>query len=145
MDVKHFHGELVAITKAIRARGLQGDAHAYVNWLGSEMEIEVTAHEPYDAKGSWKSGKSFTGNPANAETMIANAHAWVNDLPGEEDRACELIIRKLTEFTDNLPSGHSDVAQAAFAEIHKMLVAKAERLSKNGLPSPNRITKLEVA
>lgn len=143
MDVKHFHGELVGITKAIRARSLQGDACAHINWVGDELEIAVSAQEPFDAKGHWKLGRSFTGEPTDAAAMIADANAWVNALPDEEDRACELIIRKLTEFADNLPNGNSDVSQAAFVEIHKMLIAKAERLSKNGLPSPNRITKLQ--
>lgn len=144
MNVEQLHDELSAITKAIHARGLDGHAHAHINWFGDEFLIEVGANEPFDANGHWTAAQSFSGKPSEATDLISRAHAWAGAIPSEEDRACELIIRKLTEFADKLPEGNSEIAQAAFVEIHKMLIAKAERLSKNGLPSPNRVNKLEA-
>lgn len=143
MDIEQFHESLAALTALIKQRGLNGDAHAYVNWLGDELRVVVEARENADANGRWSAERNFNGTPSEATDLIAQARAWIAALPSEEDRAIELIVRKLNEMAALLPKGHTDVTAAAWAEIYQILKSKADRIAKNGLPSPARVTNLD--
>lgn len=142
MDIKRLHDELLALTGMIRSRGLQGVAEGHINWFGDELQINVEAKERYDENGFWSSEKSFVGAPDDAPALLASARAWAASIPDEEQRAAELMIRKLNELADKLPKGGSDISSAAFEELGKLLLAKAGRISQNGLESPERISQL---
>lgn len=144
MDLIEFHAELKKLEESIKAQGLNADVRGHVHWCGEEMSIEVTASEPYDDKGFWRSEREFPGSPGKSDEILAEARQWVLALPNAEDRAAELIIQKLNKLAGELPKGGSDIARAAWAEVHKMLVAKAGHLAKNGLPSPARIQQINA-
>ena len=52
------------------------------------------------------------------------------------------MIRRLNEIADKLPEGGNEFAVQAWDEFRKLLLTKAERIAKNGLPSPSRIADL---
>lgn len=144
MDLKEFHGELKKVEARIIDSGLIPEVVAHFNWVGEEIAIIVGACERFEKNGRWTSSREFAGSPDNVEKLLDDVNAWVSALPSAEDRAIEFMIRKLHEISEQLPEGGSDVAKAAWKEIHNMLMAKAEHLAKNGLPSPARITEISA-
>jgi hypothetical protein len=145
MNTQEFYRNLVELESVIKSKGLsRATAQGHVNWVGEEVAITLYAGEPYDEKGYWHSERTFEGALAQTEDLLRNAFSWVHELPDAESRAIELMIQKLNKLAGNLPKGSTDIARAAWAEIHGMLMAKAERLAKNGLPSPNRIAELRA-
>lgn len=143
MNLEQLHNELIKLETAIKSKGLTGEAHAHVNWFGSTYEIQVYAHEAYDKNGYWKTEKSFEGEDIN--DCFDRASAFVYALPLEEDRATEMLVRKLTELASELPKGGNEIMAEAWKDVHAMLIAKAERIAKNGLPSPTRIQEIKDA
>jgi len=144
MDLQAFYQNLVELESVIKSKGLRATATGHVAWFGDEMTVRVAASEPVDEKGYWKSERDFVGALSETDTLLRNAFSWAHAVPNAEDRAIELMVQKLNKLAGELPKGSTDIARAAWAEIHAMLVNKAERLAKNGLPSPNRIAELRA-
>lgn len=142
MQVTDLHTALVQMTAEIEARGLHGYAQCQLNWFGTEIQIDVTAREDVDPNGYWQSEKSFKSRIDDADEALTDARAWIAGLPDQEARAIELMVRKLNELADKLPKGGNDIARTAWEEIGRMLLARADRISKNGLSSPERISQL---
>jgi len=144
MDTNELYSGLKRIEASIESRGLRANVRAHFNWCGDPISIGVEAKESADANGAWSSERRFRGTTNEVHRLLDDASSWVSKLPGAEDRALELMIRKLNELAGQLPKGSGELAQAAWREIHNMLTAKAEQLAKNGLPSPDRISKLSA-
>jgi hypothetical protein len=144
MNITEFHAAVVRIEGMVESKGLHGYTAGHVNWFGDQVSISVRAHESVDDKGYWKSEREFTGAIEDAATFVREAQQWVYALPNAEDRAIELMIQKLNKLAGELPKGSTDIAQAAWGEVHTMLMAKAESLAKNGLPSPARISQISA-
>ena len=142
MDIKELHAAMDEITQSLRVRGLKGNAHCFVNWLGEEVRVGIDAREGPDIEKDWHASKNFVGSPDDIDSLVEQARAWAAQLPDADDRAAELMARKLNEMAGKLPDGNTDIARAAWAEIHRMLISKAERIARNGLPSPSRISEL---
>lgn len=142
MELIEFYGELKKLEDEIQTRGLVPTVDGRVNWCGERLAIQVRAAEPFDANGNWSSEREFDGSPEEVEAVIQEARGWIAALPSEEDRIIELMIQKLNMLAGQFPKGGSDIAQTVWKEIHSMLMAKAEALAKNGLPSPARIQQL---
>lgn len=145
MELREFYNELQKIESIISNKGLKPTVQGFVNWIGDELAVQVTAAEDYDVKGYWHNERQFAGKPEDATDLLRDAYAWVHALPDAESRTIELMIQKLNKLAGELPEGSSDIACAAWREIHQMLMNKAERLAKNGLPSPNRISELRAS
>lgn len=142
MDISELHDECRQIEQIIKSRALRAECYVRMNQYGEPLAVVVSAREAYDEKGYWSSEREFTGETKDAARLIREARDWVAALPSEEDRAIELMIQKLNKLAGELPKGSNDIAQTAWAEIHRMLTAKAETLAKNGLPSPARIQQI---
>lgn len=145
MDLREFHRELKEIEQDIEARGLNATVEARINYCGDQIAITVGANEPYDANGYWSSSRDFDATPGAADMALEEARSWVMGLPSAEDRAIEMMLKKLNLLAEQLPKGGNEIAQVVWAEIHKMLMAKADQLAKNGLPSPARIQQIKEA
>jgi hypothetical protein len=144
MDIEIFYSELQDLERIIRDKGLKPTVHGFFFWIGDEIAIQVTAAETYDEKGYWHSERHFGGKLGDVADLLRNAFEFVHALPGAEDRAIELMVQKLNKLASELPKGSTDIAAAAWKEVHTMLVSKAERIAKNGLPSPQRISVLQA-
>lgn len=144
MDLKEFYSCIIELESIIKNKGLRPSVQGHFNWIGDEITITASAAEPYDEKGYWHSERNFAGNLDQAEELLQSTTSWVHALPGTEDRAIELMVQKLNKLASELPKGSTDIAAAAWKEVHAMLVNKAERIAKNGLPSPNRIAELRA-
>ena len=144
MDLTKFYSELQDLERIIRDKGLKPTVHGFVCWLGDEVVVSVTAAETYDEKGYWHSERGFGGKLGDVADLLRSAFEFVHALPSAEDRAIELMVQKLNKLASELPKGSTDIAAAAWKEVHAMLVNKAERIAKNGLPSPNRIAELRA-
>ena len=142
MNIDALHTELKDIERTIRANQLEPSVCAHINWCGDEIDITIRAAEKYDVNGFWKTEKSFCGNIDDAEALLSGARSFARALPSAEDRTIELLIQKLTKLASELPKGSTDIAQAAWAEIHAMMIGKAERLAKGALPGPVRIASI---
>lgn len=145
MKIEELHRSLERLEGQIRAKGLQPEARAYVNWIGCEVQIHVVASERFDEKGFWQTSRSFEGDSTEIDRIVREANEWVAVLPNEEDRAIEFLIQKINKLAGELPKGGTEIAQMAWQEIHRMLIAKAEQIAKNGLPSPARIQQLDAS
>lgn len=145
MELRQFYTELQEIESIVRRKGLNAAARGHVNWFGDEVSVEITAAEPFDDKGHWSRTREFVGTPQEMTTVLRDAYDWSHALPEAEDRAIELMIQKLNKLAGELPKGSTDIARAAWAEVHAMLIGKAKRLAENGLPSPNRISELRAS
>jgi hypothetical protein len=139
MQLEELVERLKKIETIVESKGLEPDVKGYVNWFGDDLDIAVRASEPFDANGYWSSERSFKGSSSEAEDLLRQAHNWTYTLPGEEDRAVEVMIKKLTEVMSKLPTGNTDITRAAWEGIREMLRSKVKRLAENSLPSPDRI------
>lgn len=144
MQLAEFYQNIVELESVIESKGLRATATGHVNWVGDQVSVALVAAEPFDDKGYWHSEKTIDGTLEDAGETLRKAFEWAHALPNEEDRAIELMIQKLNKLAGELPKGSTDIAQAAWKEVHAMLVNKAERIAKNGLPSPNRIAELRA-
>lgn len=142
MQPNEIYDELNAIESIIRTKDVMATAYASFNAGGDAVSVHVVATEPYDANGYWHRSKTLSGEVGEIADLLTKARDWAYALPNPEDRAIELMIQKLTEMSDKLPKGGTDIASEAWREVHKMLRAKAESISKNGLPSPNSISEI---
>ena len=144
MSLTDFYEELKVLEDSIKLHGLNPEVYAHINWVGDAISIKCKASEPYKVDdGYWHGEKNLYGTIEEVPVLLSQARQWCNKLPSEEDRAIEIMVRKLTQIADSLPEGSSDVARAMWMEIKHMILGKAERISKNGLPPPNRVTQLE--
>jgi len=139
MDITELYDECRQIEQIIEQRGLIAHCRAGIHAFGDELCIDVSAREEIHENGYWSSERSFAGRKDEAERLVREAGEWASQIPGEEDRAVEMMIKKLNELASKLPKGHGEIAQTAWSEIHRMLMAKADTLALNGLPSPARI------
>ena len=144
MNLHELYSTLISLESVIKNKGLRPSVQAHFNWIGDEITITASAAEAYDDKGHWHSERNFEGKLTQAEELLQSTTSWVHALPGAEDRAIELMVQKLNKLASELPKGSTDIAAAAWKEVHAMLVNKAERIAKNGLPSPNRIAELRA-
>ena len=144
MELDRFYSELMRVEALITERGLDATVSADVHWVGTPLSIRVRASESFDAEGYWSNERRFEGEPDDAPRLIREAQTWVMSLPPAEDRAIEVMIRKLNEIVGKLPKGNTEVAQGAWSEIRKMILAKADQLAKNGLTSPARISEIRA-
>ena len=98
MKITELYSELKKIEAIIDARGLRAECVVRINWCGEELSFSVRANEPHEEIGFWSNQREFTGHHDEAERILKEAHAWVAQLPDEEDRAIELMIRKITKL-----------------------------------------------
>lgn len=144
MELQEFYSGLMNLEARIHELGLHGSVVGRMNWYGDSVNIEVTGREPIDANGNWTRTRRFSGAPSECERLITEAEEWIAAIPSPEDRAIDTMIKKLNQLAESLPKGGNDIARAAWEEIHKMLIAKAEQLARNGLPSPARISEVKA-
>ncbi len=141
MNIEEFYNELTSIQEVVKSKGLNGEAFAYINWLGDEIRVTVKAGEDWAADNDyWHKEKHFDGGRTAERKLLDEAMTWAYSLPNEEDRVIEFMIQKLNELADKLPKGTSEIAMAAWEEIFNMLKKRAESISKSGLPSPVTIS-----
>ena len=138
--IEDFHDEIIKIQAIIESKNLDGEVNGYVNWIGDELDISLSAREEYDSNGYWKREVRFSGLKTEASELLDKAQVWAYNLPHTDDRAIEFMIQQLNKLVEKLPRGHSEASVAAWEEIAKMLLARAESIAKNGLPSPASIS-----
>lgn len=142
--MQDFHDAIVNIQDIITSKDINGMVSGYVNYIGDELEIKLTASEAYNSNGYWSREIRISGLKTEASELLVKAEAWAYNLPNEDDRAIEFMVQRLNKLVDKLPRGHGLSAVKAWEEISKMLLDRAEHLSKHGLPSPESISSVDV-
>ena len=143
LTVEEFHDEIIKIQDIIKSKGLNATVTGYLNFIGDELDLRMSASEDYDKNGYWRREISFAGGKTEAEDLLQKARVWAYGLSNEKDRGVEFMIQQLNKLVETLPKGQSEVVQRAWADIAKMLLDCAELLGKSGLPSPMSISDAE--
>ena len=143
LTVEEFHDEIIKIQDIIKSKGLRADVTGYVNFIGDELDLRMSASEDYDKNGYWKREISLAGRKTEAEDLLQKARVWAYGLSNEKDRGVEFMIQQLNKLVETLPKGQNEVVQRAWADIAKMLLDCAEHLGRSGLPSPVSISDAE--
>lgn len=143
LTVEEFHDEIIKIQDIIKSKDLRANITGYVNFVGDELDLRMSASEAYDSNGYWTREVSFAGRKTEVEDLLQKANTWAYTLPNEEDRGIEFMIQQLNKLVETLPKGQSEVVQKAWADIAKMLLNCAEHLGKSGLPSPTSVSDAE--
>ena len=143
LTVEEFHDEIIKIQDIIKSKGLEATVTGYLNFVGDELDLRMSASEDYDKNGYWRKEISFVGGKTEAEDLLQKARVWAYGLSNEKDRGIEFMIQQLNKLVETLPKGQSEVVQKAWADIAKMLLDCAEHLGKCGLPSPVSVSDSE--
>ena len=134
-NLREMLDEIKKISSIVENKGLNGECEARFNYFGDEIHISVEANEPWQMNdGYWSTCKSFGGKLEELDSLLRDALVFAYNVPNEEDRAIELMIRKLNEMADSLPKGSCDIAMNAWEGIFIMLKDRACHLANNALP-----------
>lgn len=144
MDVEQLHAHIVRLEKMAKTKVPVAEVVCRMNWVGEQLSITVHVAERGDANSTWSREKEFTGEPNEAERVVREVELFVYNIPDERERAIEMLTHHLTEIAAKLPKSDNDIAAKAWAEIHNLLMEKVKSISKNGLPSPDRVSSLKI-
>lgn len=137
MDIKELYNKLLELEVLAKEKGLRGKVSAHINWIGDEFEIraEVTEDMEYH-QNRWREERNLKGSPEEYDKMLGQIRTWINELPKEETRTREHVVKVIGELIDKLPPGGNGVAAKAFESLAMILREEAQRLAENGLPKP---------
>ena len=99
--MQDFYDAIVNIQAIITSKDINGTVSGYVNYIGDELEIKLTASEAYDSNGYWSKEIRFSGLKTEASKLLVKAEAWAYNLPNEDDRAIEFMIQQLNKLIEN--------------------------------------------
>lgn len=140
LTVEEFHDEIMKIQDIIESKGLNATVTGYLNFIGDELDLRMSASEDYDSNGYWRRDTFFAGRKTEVKDLLQKGSTWAYTLPNEEARGVEFMIQQLNKLVETLPKGQSEVVQKAWADVAKMLLDCAEHLGKSGLPSPMSVS-----